>query len=123
MFKLCRKTALSLYFFFFYKKYFILQQHLFSFKKVLKLVYNETCQKTEQCNDKQKTICYNSSGTFKCECPAYTYFAVESNTCVNKTTIYEKCKSNKMCLTTFGPECDLKEICMYLSTIPFFCSM
>ncbi len=90
--------------------------YYFSFKfvfKVLKLVYNETCQKTEQCNDKHQTICYNSSGTSKCECTDFTYFDLETDQCVHKFTINEKCKSNNMCLTTFGLYCDI-QICQYL---------
>ncbi len=37
--------------------------------KVPKLVYNETCQKTDQCNDVQKTICNK-----RCQCSDKEYF-------------------------------------------------
>jgi hypothetical protein len=37
--------------------------------KVQKLVYNETCLTTEQCDDRQKTICNK-----KCQCSDDEYF-------------------------------------------------
>jgi hypothetical protein len=41
---------------------------------VLKLVYNETCQQTEQCDERQNTICEFSRGIGKCICTRETYW-------------------------------------------------